>query len=425
MKIIPNLAAAYRTVFSFLFLSIICLNTVAQVTPVGTTVFANQSNSIASFTVPAGNKRLLLVTASDGSSINITGATFNGMAMIKRHQVTDGFISVDAIYTLSLGDGTSATTGSIVFTSAGGTNVTRFISAAAFTNVNQAMPLSDTKGGLSNTSSSTLTVTSSPGDLVYDIFDSWNFSASGTQVPGSGQTIVSSSGALNFGGGAGYGFYSTSKKAGASTVTTSWGATGGHSAEIHIAVNISQDNIVLPVKLLSFDAVKKNKDVVLNWIITSEINFDHSEVEKSCNGKDFWFVGTCIKNVEEYTDVNASTTCPDKDKMFYRLKMIDGDGIFKYSPVVMVKKSEKESVVTGIRPLFSAGRIAVSFNMPQRNEVIARLNSMSGQLIRMVHLRPEKGSSTQYIDGLNSLPAGVYALQVIYGGDIVTQKLIK
>ncbi|CAN5696756.1 hypothetical protein BH11BAC3_BH11BAC3_23680 [soil metagenome] len=424
MKIALNLAAAYRTLFSILFLVTICFNTVAQVTPVGTPAFAKQSNTIASFTVPAGNKRMLLVTASDGSSINITGVAFNGMPMIKRQQVTDGFIAVDAIYTLSLGDGSSSITGSIVFTSAGGINTTRFISAAAFTNVNQAIPFSDMKSGLSNSSSSTLNITSSPGDLVFDIFDSWNNSAGGTQVQGAGQTIVNSSGALNFGSGAGYGFYSTSKKAGASTVTNSWVAAG-HSAEIHIAVNISQDNIVLPVKLLSFNAVKKNNDVLLNWVTTGEINFNYSEVERSCNGTDFSFVGKSMKTDKGYTDVDAISTCPGDGVLFYRLKMVDDNGSFSYSPVVLVKKSETGSVVTGISSISSAGRIAVSFNMPQRDKVIVKLTSVSGQLMKTVHLNPEKGSSVQYIDGLNSLPAGIYALQVIYGGNVVTQKLIK
>ena len=425
MKLAPNQAAAYRIVFSFLFLIIISFNTLAQVTPVGTPAFANQSNTIASFTVPAGNKRMLLVTASDGSSINITGATFNGMAMTKRHQVTDNFISVDAIYTLSLGDGASPITGSIVFTSAGGSNITRFISAAAFTKVNQATPLSDIKGGLSNTSSSSLTVSSSPGDLVYDIFDSWNNTASGTQVPGAGQTIVSSSGALDFGGdGAGYGFYTTSRKPGAASVTNTWVAAG-HSAEIHIAVNISQDNIVLPVRLLSFNAVKNNKDILLNWVTGNEVNFDHSEVERSCNGTDFYFVGNCSKTVRAFTDVNAKTICTGNDNIFYRLKMVDQDGSFNYSPVVLVKNSERECVVTGITPLLSAGRIAISFNMPQSAEVMVRLTGISGQLIRATQFIPGKGSSVQYLEGLSALPAGVYALQIIYAGDIVTQKIIK
>lgn len=424
MKFAPHFAAAYRTVCAFLFFTIISFSGFAQVTPVGATASASQSNSIASFTVPAGNKRLLLVTASDGGSLNITGATFNGMPMIKRYQVTDDFISVDAIYTLSLGDGASPITGSIIFTSANGSNTTRFMTAAAFTKVNQSTPFSDMKGGLSNTSSSTLTVSSTPGDLVYDIFDTWNNTSSGTQVPGAGQTIVSSSGALNFGFNGGFGFYTTSRKSGAASVTNTWTAAG-HTAYIHIAVNISQDNTVLPVTLLSFNAVKKNNEVLLNWVTTGDVNFDHSVVERSCNGTDFSFVGSCSKTVTAYTDVNATTSCNGNDKIFYRLKMIDQDGSFNYSPVLTVKKRERASIVTGITPLFSAGKIAVSFNMPQRDEVMVRLTGISGQFIRSVHLTPGAGSSVQYIEGLNALPAGVYALQVIYGGDIVTQKLIK
>src|SRR3954471_10094962 len=103
MKITLQQTLLYRTAF-FLFSFCSCFIARAQVTPVGTPASANQNNTIASFTVPAGNKRLLIVTASDGGTITITGATFNGVPMVKRKQVDDGFISCDAIFTLSLGD---------------------------------------------------------------------------------------------------------------------------------------------------------------------------------------------------------------------------------------------------------------------------------------------------------------------------------
>lgn len=396
----------------------------AQVTPVGTPASGKQTNTIASFTVPAGNKRLLLVTASDGSSTNITGVTFNGVPMVERIEVTDGFIATDAIYTLSLGDGATAITGSIVFTSAGGANATRFISAAAFTKVNQTNPFSDIKSDFGNVSSSSLNVTSSAGDLVYDIFDTWVDPAVGSQVQTSGQTVVSSSGALAFGAGMGYGYYSTSKKAGAPTVTTSWNAAG-QMAEIHIAVNITQDNTVLPIKLLSFTAQPKNNDIILSWLTANEINFDHIETERSCNGTDFSLAAKCMNTVKEYTDVNAVKLCANNDNIFYRLKMIDQNGSYTYSPVVSVNVSKKASVVTDIMPMLSSGKIAISFNMPQRGVVALILTNMAGQVIRTMQINANKGNSVQYIDGLLSLPAGVYALKLAYGQDIVTKKLIK
>jgi hypothetical protein len=424
-KIQPR-ATAYRFLFLlFIFFITIYFTAKAQVTPVGTPASASQNNTIASFTVPAGNKRLLLVTASDGASTNITGVKFNGVSMVERKEVTDASIAVDAIYTLSLGDAAVPVTGSIIFTSTGPNNTARFVSAAAFTKVDQTTPLSDMKGDLANTSSSTVTVASATGDLVYDIFDSWNSTLSGTQVAGSGQTIVNSSGGLNFGGsGAGYGFYSTSKKAGAASVTTSWVATG-HQAEIHIAVNIKQDNIVLPVNLVSFIATGKNEDVVLNWRTTGAVDLDHTEIERSSNGIDFSLAAIPATATGEYTDVNVARLLTSNGNLFYRLKMIGQQGDFSYSPVVMVKVNKRSSFVTGIQPLFASGKIAVSLNMPRGGMVTLQLSNLTGQLIKTMQVNVATGNNIQYMNGLNALPAGVYALQVSYGRESVTQKLTR
>ncbi len=425
MKILKNLVAANVVLLSFLILTTVPFTATAQVTPVGTPASASQSNTIASFTVPAGNKMLLLVTASDGASTNITGVTFNGTAMTERKEVTDGSIAVDAIYTLSLGDIAVPVAGSIVFTSTGPSNTTRFISASAFAKADQTTPFSDMQGGLSNSSSSSLTVTSATGDLVYDIFDSWNSTLSGSQVAGSGQTIVKSSGGLDFGGdGAGYGYYSISKKDGAASVTTSWNATG-HQAEIHIAVNIKQDNFLLPVKLISFNATGKNADAFLNWLTTGEADLDHIEIERSSNGTDFSFTATCTTNTKEYKDVNAARFCTNNNNLFYRLKLIDQQGTFSYSPVIMVKVNNRASFVTSIRPMFAAGKIAVSLNTAQPGKVTLRLCDISGQLIKTMQVNVSNGNSIQYMDGLYALPPGVYALQAIFGGQVVTQELTR
>jgi len=423
MKILKNLLTINSILLSFFILTTLSFTATAQVTSVGTPASASQSNTITNFTVPAGNKRLLLVTASDGASTNITGITFNGIAMIERKEVTDGSIAVDAIYTLSLGDAAVSVTGNIVFTStAGSSNLARYISASAFTKVDQTTPLSDMQGGLSNTSSSSLTVTGAPGDLVYDIFDTWKSTLAGSQVAGTGQTIVKSSGGLDFGGGAGYGYYSISKKAGGASVTTSWDAPG-HEAEIHIVVNIRQDNFVLPVKLVSFNATRKNADIKLNWVTTGESYLDRMEIERSSNGTDFSFAASCITAAKEYTDVNAVRFFDDDKNLFYRLKMVDQQGNFSYSEVVLVKLNKQASFVTGIRPMFAEGKIAISINAPQQSAVTLRLSGVSGQLIKTMQVNVSNGNSIQYMDGLYALTPGVYVLQIIYGRQVVAQKL--
>jgi len=414
----------HRTAFFFFAFSAIFFTANAQVTPVGTPAFATQTNTIASFTVPAGSKRMLVVTASDGFWTTITGCTFNGTAMTKRKEVTDGFISCDAIFTLSLGDAATSTTGSIVFTNSNGIMTSKVISAAAFTKVDQTTPFSDMQGDLAGTGTSTLSVNSTVGDLVFDIFDTWNSAPTGSQVPGSGQTVATTTGPVDFSAaGGGYGFYSTGRKAGAAgTVTTTWNAAG-HEAQIHITVNMKQDNVVLPLKLLAFTGNAKNNDALMNWSTTDETNVSHTEVERSTNGTDFSFVVSLDKSVKNYTDINALDNV--NSKLFYRLKMVDNGGSFTYSNIIIVQAKNKSSLITAIQPLFASGRIAVSFNLPQAKNATLQLTDISGNTIRKSQLTASAGISTRYMDDLQSLPAGVYVLQIVCGDERLTQKLVK
>lgn len=96
---------------------------------------------------------------------------------------------------------------------------------------------------------------------------------------------------------------------------------------------------VLPLTLLDFTARPENKKVKLNWTSTDEVNVHHFDVERSDNFKKFYKVGnvpakgnaTAGSNKYAFEDAqkNAKT-------IYYRLKMVDQDGSFKYSSIISV-----------------------------------------------------------------------------------------
>lgn len=101
---------------------------------------------------------------------------------------------------------------------------------------------------------------------------------------------------------------------------------------------------VLPVTLKSLSASLINNQPSLNWSTGSEINFDYFGVEKSLNAQDFIEIGKVNSNK---TNNGSSYQFADITKalsnQFYRLKMFDNDGTFKYSSVVAV--NAKASIV--------------------------------------------------------------------------------
>ncbi|MEO6547467.1 MAG: DUF4331 family protein [Ferruginibacter sp.] len=97
----------------------------------------------------------------------------------------------------------------------------------------------------------------------------------------------------------------------------------------------------LPVTFLDFTAEKVANQVQLTWKVTNEINNGYYEVEQSLGGGIFNKVGT-VKAVNSSTVHSYSFlhTTPDITKAnYYRIKQLDIDGRFSYTPIRLVNFS--------------------------------------------------------------------------------------
>ncbi|MCY1532909.1 hypothetical protein D9M68_682060 [compost metagenome] len=92
----------------------------------------------------------------------------------------------------------------------------------------------------------------------------------------------------------------------------------------------------LPVTLSAFTAEADGCAAKLNWTTTEERNFDHFAVESSADARTFHTI-TTVKNKNS---LNGSTYAYVAEQptgtVYYRLKMIDVDGQFKFSDVKSV-----------------------------------------------------------------------------------------
>jgi hypothetical protein len=91
----------------------------------------------------------------------------------------------------------------------------------------------------------------------------------------------------------------------------------------------------LPVVLTSFTGQTSATGNVLRWATASEANNDHFEIERSSNGQDFVQIGrtagagsTDLTHAYQFADAAQPTIS------YYRLRQVDFDGTFTYSPVV-------------------------------------------------------------------------------------------
>ena len=96
----------------------------------------------------------------------------------------------------------------------------------------------------------------------------------------------------------------------------------------------------LPLDLISFNALEQKDKGILNWNVANLINFSHFEIERSSNGNRFETIDKTYSRGEgrySYIDEN-----PLSGRNYYRLKMVDKDAQFTYSPVraLFVKTAE-------------------------------------------------------------------------------------
>lgn len=176
----------------------------------------------------------------------------------------------------------------------------------------------------------------------------------------------------------------------------------------------------LPVALLSFQVSVKEKFVAeLKWATAGEVNNEYFDIEHSISGFHFEKVGKAdgkgtYSASSDYTFVHP----PDMPFgiHYYRIKQVDFDGTFAYSPVKSVRFDETESMAY---PNPSREKITVRIANWKNLESIV-LSDVSGrEILRSVEKSPVLEISTVH------LAPAIYILRFNYpGGNVRTQKIV-
>lgn len=120
------------------------------------------------------------------------------------------------------------------------------------------------------------------------------------------------------------------------TNCSSWSSPGNASTVTNYATNIT-----MPVALNYFKGAVNNGLANLNWYSSTEANFSNYEVEQSFDSKNWKSIAIVSSKGNNSL---YSTQSAIKQNTFYRLKLVDKDGSFVYSNIVLLKKSSKQSV---------------------------------------------------------------------------------
>lgn len=184
----------------------------------------------------------------------------------------------------------------------------------------------------------------------------------------------------------------------------------------------------LPIELSSFGAYANDCDIQVIWQTVSEINADRFEIEHSTDGIRFNKIGQVRSTggafVQDYKFSHKDAQAVN----YYRLKMMDLDGSYKYSQMIGFT-SDCTASHGGLSQLYPnpVPHSDASLNLrfyTNEAETNLTITDLSGQVIQSLHLVTEKGWNTRQID-VRNLPQGIYFLSYQAIGKTHSLRFIK
>ena len=172
--------------------------------------------------------------------------------------------------------------------------------------------------------------------------------------------------------------------------------------------------IILPVSFLFFTASKKNERAVfITWRTSQEINSSYYEVQRSKDAIVYTNIGRvdAAGTAGVARDYNFTDQEPMKGMNYYRLKQVDLDGNFVYTPVRLVRFEEKSNEFVKYYPNPTAGvlNIQVTVQMKAEAKIINVFNA-AGEVVSQTKTGPSNSGIIQ-VD-LSRYTNGIYFIQI-------------
>ena len=169
---------------------------------------------------------------------------------------------------------------------------------------------------------------------------------------------------------------------------------------------------VLPVTLLEFKATKLTQANELQWRTAGEISLARYELQRSANSRNFY-------KIASVTATNSSGTkiykwlddTPLAGLNFYRLKILDLDGLYKYSMIVKIDRNGRKSMAVYPNPVSGDIILLQMYGQPKGVYTISLFNNNSIKVIsnKIIH---DGNDVVRTIKINNNLPNGIYYLEI-------------
>ena len=170
--------------------------------------------------------------------------------------------------------------------------------------------------------------------------------------------------------------------------------------------------------------------IMLTWSTHAEIDHERFIVEKSENGIDFTEIGTVTgggttENLNEY---NFLHIYPNENRLYYRLREIDFNGVISYSDIVIFENKEPSLVhVVRLSDAFASEEFSIKLDSYTEGDLRYNLKNWQGDQLDSQELTLTNGLNDINID-VKDLEIGIYKLDLVLEDkilDVLTFKRVE
>ncbi len=182
--------------------------------------------------------------------------------------------------------------------------------------------------------------------------------------------------------------------------------------------------LVLSCDLKNISGVLTDNQTRLSWNAVCDNSFNYFEVEYSTDGVSYNKLGKVYgdfnnNNPKDYSFLHAN---PDGYYNYYRLKMIDKDGAFKYSNIIVIKLKVTENISIGPNP--ASDYLYINIASLKDDMAQLRIINPAGNVVLSTQEHLTTGTNAFTIKNLGRFATGIYTVQVVINDEVKNQQLL-
>ena len=185
---------------------------------------------------------------------------------------------------------------------------------------------------------------------------------------------------------------------------------------------------ILPVTLVNFSGTLTSSKTALLWTVANEQNMSSYTIERSSDGQSYLQIGKvdakgrgALSTLYNYNDDVSAVSSAN---VYYRLKMIETGGTYKYSSVVSFKVITKGTLSFSFYPNPANSFLQVKVNAQKDGFAALRIIDGFGKIVHVINTRVNAGSNIISLNNISTLPSGIYNIQLVTEVQTLNQKLV-